>query len=427
MARREKGLTPFGVAALAREGYWRDHGEGAARGLYVQVAHREKAGTRSIEHGVTRSWVYRYTSPVTKRIRWMGLGSCEVIGLAEARELANAARRLVTLGADPIEHRRSIAQAERNAVLKEAASHMTFRQCVEGYLAVRLAHYRNEKHKAQWRSTLERANHVFGDLPVGEIDTPILVKFLEPIWRKTPETGSRLRGRVERVLDWAAVRKFRQGDNPARWKGHLEHVLGGKPKSGHHAAMPFDQVPNFMARLRNSNSISARALEFLILTVARTGEAINAKWTEIDLKARRWTVPADRMKAGRDHTVPLSDRSIEILENLPRVGDYVFPGAVHSKPLSNMALLQLLRGLDDNGYSVHGFRSTFRDWAGERTNFEREVVEHALAHKLPDKVEAAYRRGTAVEKRARLMQAWANFCDAETGDWAAAITSIRAR
>jgi len=426
MARKARGLTPFGVNALTQKGYWRDYGEGAARGLYVQVATREKAGKRSAKHGVSRSWIYRYTSPVTKRVRWMGLGSCEVIGLAEARDLAKAARRLVTLGLDPIEHRRSTAEAERNAALKEAASRMSFRQCVDGYLAAHLGSYRSEKHKAQWRSTLDRANSAFGDLAVGEIDTAILARFLEPIWRKTPETGSRLRGRIERVLDWATVRRFREGENPARWRGHLEHLLGARPKSQPHAAMPFDQLPKFMARVRELNSISARALEFLVLTAARTGEAVNATWDEIDVKTRTWKIPDYRMKAGRQHIVPLSDRAVSILEALPRVGDYVFPGAVEGKPLSNMALLQLLRGMDVDGYRVHGFRSTFRDWAGERTGFDREVVEHALAHKLPDKVEAAYRRGTAVEKRARLMKAWAQFCAADTNETGATITSIRA-
>jgi integrase len=426
MVRKTKGLTPFGINALTSEGYTRDHGEGAARGLYVQVALREKAGERSAEHGVSRSWIFRYTSPVTKRVRWMGLGSCDVIGLAEARNLAKAARRLVTLGVDPIEYRRSTAQAERDAALKEAASRMTFRQCVEGYLAAHLGSFRNEKHKAQWRSTLERANQAFGDLPVGKIDTPMLAKFLEPIWLKTPETGSRLRGRIERVLDWATVRRFRGDENPARWRGHLEHVLSAKPKSQHHAAMPFDQLPQFMARLRELNSISARALELLVLTATRTGEVLNASWAEIDLTTRRWTIPAGRMKAGREHTIPMSDRVVEILEGLPHIGDYVFPGAVEGKPLSDMALLQLLRGMDANGYRVHGFRSTFRDWAGERTNYDREVVEHALAHKLPDKVEAAYRRGTAAEKRARLMRAWSQFCEADSSETSAKVTSLRA-
>ena len=401
-------LTTRSIEALRREGY---HADSATRGLYVQVAYRQRGGELAHEHGVTRSWIYRYTSPITKKVRWMGLGSCDAIGLAEARELAKAARRLVTLGADPIERRDATAKAERESYLRDQASRMTFAACAEGYLAEHLSSFRNDKHRDQWRSSLDRANKAFGELNVAEIDTPVLVKFLEPIWRATPESGSRIRGRVEKVLDAAKAKGFRDGENPARWRGHLQHLLKVRPKTEHHSAMPFAEVPAFMARLHERDSVSARALELLVLTACRSGEVRLATWDEVDLTKKLWTIPAKRMKAAREHTVPLSKQAVALLKALPRVGEYVFPGAAEGKPLSDMALLQQLRGLDGNGYTAHGFRSSFRDWAGDQTAFDREVIEHALAHNLPNKVEAAYRRSTALKKRELLMQAWAGYAD----------------
>jgi integrase len=408
MARKAANrLTPKGVLALKKEGY---HADSDAVGLYVQVAHRQRGGKLDKKNGISKSWVYRFTSPVTKKVRMMGLGPCDVIPLAEARDLAKAARRLVTLGADPIDHRKATEEAKREAALKDAARRMTFKDCSSAYLAEHLAIYRNEKHKAQWKTSLDRASKAFGDLNVSEIDTPMVVKFLTPVWRRTPETGSRIRGRIEKVLDWAKVHQFRDGENPAAWKGHLEHVFA-TAKGGSHAAMPFAEVPAFMVRLRERDSVSARALELLILTAARSGEVRDMTWSEVDLDKALWTIPADRMKAGKEHIVPLSDRAAEIIKTQPRVGDFIFPGAVEGKPLSNMAMLQQLRGLDANGYVPHGFRSAFRDWAGDNTSFERETIEFALAHKLPDKVEASYRRSTALNKRALLMEAWANYLD----------------
>jgi integrase len=411
MARKAKQLTEMGVKALKTEGFHRDFGDGAAKGLYVQVS--DGAG------GPVRSWIYRYTSPTEtnakgkSKARWMGLGPCDVIGLAEARDLARSARRLVKLGADPIEHRRATVAVERETRAREVASRMTFGQCADAYLAEHLESFRNPKHKAQWKTSLDRAITAFGPLHVAEIDTPILLKFLEPIWRVTPETGSRIRGRVEKVLDWAKARGFRDGDNPARWRGHLEHLLRARPKAEHHSAMPFAELPAFMGKLRGKASISARALEFLILTATRSGEVRGATWSEIDLDAGTWTIPADRMKAGREHTIPLSDRAVTLLEALPRCGDLVFEGAREGRPLSDMALTELLKGMDGNGHKVHGFRSTFRDWAGDCTGFDREVIEHALAHKLPDKVEAAYRRSSALSKRRKLMDDWSAYCESK--------------
>ncbi len=412
-----KRLTPKGVLALRKEGYYADS---EAVGLYVQVAYRqkgkhekgEKRGKPKLDkkHGVSRSWVYRFTSPVTKRVRWMGLGSCDVVSLAEARDLAKHARKLVTFGADPIEHRKATVAAERQAYLYEQASKMTFGDCVEAYLAEHLDSFRNEKHQWQWRETLGRAAKAFGDLSVGVIDAPMVIKFLTPIWSKTPETGSRLRGRIEKVLDWARVHQFRDGDNPARWQGHLEHVFASA-KGGSYAAMPYADVPGFMVRLRARDGVSAKALELLILTAARSGEIRGAKWNEIDLDKKLWVVPGERMKLNKEHTVPLSEQAVALLKALPHVGDYVFPGAVEGKPLSDMALMQLLRGMDANGYKVHGFRSAFRDWAGDETDFENETIEFALAHSIPDSTKAAYRRYRALNKRALLMQAWCDYLE----------------
>ena len=417
-------LTPKGVKALRKEGY---HADSDAVGLYCQVAYRQKGGELDRKHGITRSWIYRYTSPITKRVRWMGLGSCDVIPLAEARELAKAARRLVTLGADPIEHRRKVEAADREAYLREQASKMTFRACAEAYAAEHLDSFRNAKHRWQWQRSLDLASEAFGDLNVAEIDVPMVIKFLTPLWRKTPETGSRIRGRVEKVLDWAKVHQFRDGENPARWRSHLEHVFA-TAKGGNYAAMPFAEVPSFMTRLRERESISARALELLILTAARSGEVRGATWSEIDLDKKLWTIPGSRMKAGREHTVPLSKPAVGLLKSLPRVGGYVFPGAVEGKPFSDMALMEQLRGLDGRGFKVHGFRSSFRDWAGEHTNFDREVIEHALAHQLPDATERAYRRATALKKRELLMQAWAGYCGSRVEDLVATsnVTRLRA-
>ena len=307
---------------------------------------------------------------------------------------------------DPIEERHA-AKAE---LIKARASAMTFAQSVDAYLTQHGGTWKNDKHRKQWRSTLTRACHAFGDVDVSKIDTAAVVALLTPIWEATPETGSHSRGRVEKVLDWATAAELRQGPNPARWKGHLQHLLARQSGGDHHKAMPWSDVPALMDHLRVRDSISARALEFTILTALRTSEIIGARSEEIDLKARVWTVPAERMKAKIEHKVPLSDRAVEILSGLLRHSEFIFAAAKSGKPLSNMAMLELLRGLVGNGYTVHGFRSSFRDWSGERTNFPRDIIEFALAHKLPDKVEAAYRRETAVEKRRKLMQTWATYC-----------------
>jgi integrase len=279
------------------------------------------------------------------------------------------------------------------------AERTLFAEAVDDFLTLHAREWKNEKHRKQWRNTL--AAYAFpklGSRPVGEIDAALINEALVPIWTAKAETASRVKNRIERICQWVKDGK------PLPQRGASKRVK-------HHAAIPFAELPGFMAELRKRDSISARALEFCILTAARTSETIKGTWDEIDLKAGIWTVPAERMKAGRAHDVPLSKRAIAILKGLPRVGDYLFPGAADGAPLSNMAMLELLRGMAGNGYTVHGFRSAFRDWAGDQTHFPRDVIEFALAHKVKDKTEAAYRRSSALEKRRRLMDTWAAYCE----------------
>ena len=329
------------------------------------------------------------------------------------------ARKLLLEGVDPIAARHEVRMHARTV----AARGMTFKQCAENFVAAHESSWRNEKHRGQWKSTLSRyAYPIIGDLPASAIDTALVIKIIEPIWKEKAETASRLRGRIESVLDWAAVRGFRTGDNPARWRGHLEKLLparGTIKAVKHHAAIPYREMPEFMAALREREGISARALEWTILTAVRTGEAIGARRLEIDHAAKTWTIPGDRMKSRREHRVPLSARALEILSMLPREDEFVFPGARKGVPLSNMAMLELMRGIKP-GYVPHGCRSTFRDWAAETTNYPNHVVEMALAHVVGDKVEAAYRRGDLFEKRRRLMSDWARYCSRLVGTRTAA-------
>ena len=286
---------------------------------------------------------------------------------------------------------------------------MTFDASRDAYIAAHKSSWRNAKHQAQWLSTLNKyASPTFGNLPVQSIDVALVMKVLEPIWSRKTETAGRLRGRIERILDWAKARGFRSGENPARWRGHLDHLLPARPKIRnirHHAALRFDEIAAFMTELRKGDGVATSALEFVILTAARTGEVLGAAWSEIDLRARTWTIPAYRMKGYREHRVPLSSDAIKVLERMQalRSGDFVFSGHRQNKPLSNMALLMVLRRMGRGDLTTHGFRSSFRTWAAERTAFPREVVEAALAHVIGDKVEAAYQRGDLFDKRRRLM------------------------
>ena len=360
--------------------------------------------------GGSKSWIYRFA--LGGKTRDMGLGPYPDISLAEARDRAAAQRKLRLDGQDPIADR----QASRQRAKLGAAKTLSFKECAERYIASHEAGWKSPKHAAQWPATLDAYVHpVFGNLPVQEVDVGLVMKVIEPIWTKKPETASRVRGRIESVLDWATARGYRQGENPARWKGHLENLLPARSKVRrveHHAALPYPEIAELMAELRKREGIAARALEFAILTAARTGEVIGAKWDEIDLDAKVWVVPGARMKAGKEHRVPLSDAALTILERMAatRRGDFVFPGGKAGRPLSNMAFLMTLRRMGHAGLTAHGFRSTFSDWSAEQTNFPSEVREMALAHTVGDKVEAAYRRGDLFEKRRALAEAWTQFC-----------------
>ena len=316
--------------------------------------------------------------------------------------------------------RRSDRDAQEDSIGQNgSANSVTFRDAVERYISAHELSWKNAKHRQQWRNTLATyAIPIIGDMDVAGIATEDVLRVLEPIWRTKPETAVRVRGRIENVLDWCRARKLRDGVNPALWRGHLKHLLPARKKKGtvrHHPAMPWQEMPAFMPLLRANSAISARALEFTILTAARTSEAILATPSEFDLNKGVWHVPATRMKASVDHRVPLSERARDIIAGLPQVEGtaYVFPSARRGRPLSNMAMLELLRGLR-SGLTVHGFRSTFRDWAAEETDFPSEVVEMALAHTIENDVESAYRRGDLLPKRRALMEAWAAYCGSAT-------------
>jgi integrase len=357
-----------------------------------------------------RKWVFRFT--YCGRVTEMGLGGYGTT-LAQAREKAAEAGKLVASGINPIEARREAGRI--------AAGKPTFGRCADALLAAKASEWRNEKHRAQWAMTLAEYAKPLRALPVDEIDTEAVLVVLQPLWQARPETASRLRGRIEAVLDAARAKGYisRNEANPARWRGHLDKLLPKRQKltRGHHAAMAFDDVPEFIGKLRERDACAALALEFLTLTAARSGEVLGARWAEFDLEGKVWTVPAARMKAGRDHRVPLPGRALAILTEIAkgRTGEFVFAGQKGGKPLSGMAMEMVLRRMKVDGVTVHGFRSAFRDWCGEATSFPRELAEAALAHVSGDATERAYRRGDALEKRRKLMEAWANFCEPKAG------------
>lgn len=411
MAQLLDRLTALQVKRATRPGMYAD---GGGLNLYVQA-------------GGAKSWVYRYM--LKGRAREMGLGPTHTISLSEAREMAREARRLKFDGIDPIDHRRS---ARARSTL-EAASDFTFKQAAQAYIRANKAGWRNDKHAAQWESTLTTYAHpIFADRGVAEIDTGLVLAVLEPIWAAKPETAGRVRGRVEAVLDWATARGLRTGENPARWKGHLEKLLPAKSrvhKVEHHAALPYGELKAFIAALQNQPGAAAQALAFTILTAARTGEVISAEWKEIDLEGRVWTVPAGRMKGHKEHRVPLTAPLVEVLnarqaeyatvvrrvleskgqpvpDEIKPVGP-LFWGRLFGKKLSNMSMLAVLKRMKRGDLTTHGFRSTFRDWAAETTDHRSEIVEMALAHTIDNKVEAAYRRGDLFAKRTLLMNDWA--------------------
>lgn len=404
-------LTALTVARVSKPGLYSDGGN-----LWVQVS---PSGSKS--------WAIRFT--LNGKSRQMGIGSVSDVTLAEARDVAREARRLLKDGRDPIEERRAKLAAQR----ADDAKMLTFKQAAERFIESHRAGWKSEKHAGQWSATLSAYVYpVVGDLAVAAIDTGLVLKTLEPIWAQKAETASRVRGRVEAVLSWATARGYRSGPNPAAWRGHLDRLLPARAKVAtvrHHPAVPVDDVPKLMAALRKNGSSSALALQFLVLTAARTGEIIGAKWPEFDLKSKTWIVPADRMKSHREHRVPLSDESIAILEELPRESgnQHIFLGGRQGRGLSNMSLLMLMKGMPEFAeYVPHGLRSSFRDWAGSRTAFPRELAEEALAHVVGDQTERAYRREPAVERRRKLMAAWARFSTAEpTGASNAVIELVR--
>lgn len=402
MARKAKELSALEVSRLTASGH---HAVGGVAGLYLYV---NATGARS--------WVLRIM--VGNKRRHMGLGGFPDVTFAQAKDKARQARNEVNRGVDPILQR----EAAISQLRAQQISEKTFEQAATAYIDAHGETWRNPKHRAQWTSSLATyAFPVMGKLNVRDIGQEHVLTVLEPIWKTKNETASRVRGRIESVLDWATVRKYRTGENPARWKGHLDHLLPAPnkvKKVTHHRALPIDEMPTFMRDLKSRDGTAARALEFTILTAARSGEVRGATWSEVDLDERVWTVPAERMKAHREHRVPLSEAAVTLLKaqrpedgkaRKPEdVSTLIFP-APRGGPLSDMALTAVLRRIGADAVP-HGFRSTFRDWAGERTDFPREVAEQALAHTLESKVEAAYRRGDSLDKRRKLMSDWAEFC-----------------
>ena len=394
MPKRAREVGALELGRLHDDGL---HAVGGVPGLHLQI------------NGTAKSWILRAT--VGSKRRDIGLGGYPAVTLAQAREKARQARESIIQGSDPV----LLRQQAASTLMAAQASALTFSAATRLFLDAKSDEWRSAIHRRQWVNTLEtHAAPYIGTLLVNDIKQEHVLSVLQPIWKTKTETASRLRGRIEQVLDWATVRGYRQGDNPARWKGHLSMLL---PKPGkiatvkHHEALPIDNLPAFMAELRQRAGTGARALELLVLTAARSGEIRGATWSEIDLQAATWTIPAPRMKANKEHTVTLSKPALHLLQSLPRVEgcDLVFPGSLN-KPLSDMTLSAILRRMGIDAVP-HGFRSTFRDWAAERTNYPSHVAEMALAHTIGDKVEAAYRRGELLTKRKNMMAAWAAFCD----------------
>ncbi|MGJ7570933.1 tyrosine-type recombinase/integrase [Variovorax sp. RB2P76] len=388
-------LSARAVAAIKTEGR---HAVGGAPGLHLRVTSGH------------RGWILRIM--VGEQRRDLGLGPFPEVGLSEAREKAREMHKLVRQGLDPLTSKR----AQRSAMLARHTAEKDFDWCVTEFIRSKADEWRNPKHRQQWENTLKTyASPHLGRMLVQDIDLQHVLLCLEPIWKTKNETASRLRGRIESVLDWSTVRKYRTGGNPARWKGHLDKVLPAPmkiQKVQHHRTVPIDDMPAFATELRQREGTAARALEFAILTAARSGEVRGATWSELDMDAGVWTIPAGRMKAGREHRVPLSKTAVKLLEKQPKGASagLVFPGTKDSKTLSDMSLTAVLRRMEVDAVP-HGFRSTFRDWVGDCTSFPRDLAELALAHVIANKTEEAYRRSDAIERRREMMEAWATFID----------------
>jgi integrase len=394
-------LTARGVESLTESGRHADGGN-----LYFTV-----------RPGGSRQWMFFFRW--RGRLREMSLGGYPALSLAKARQLASEARGHMTNGIDPLEARRRAEEARKLAEVT-AAGIPTF-----GAYALALVDrieegFSNPKHRQQWRNTLTTYCEPIWNTPIDKVDTAGVLSCLTPIWQTKPETAQRLRGRIERVLNAAKAERMRSGENPAAWRGHLDATLPrpGKLTRGHHAALPYSDMPAFMMDLRSRKATAALALEFLILTVTRTGETLGARFPEFDVAAGLWTIPAERMKARREHRVPLSARAVEIVESLAaaKSGPYVFPGQRRGKPLSSTSMLMLLRRMKRIDVTAHGFRSAFSDWASEVSAFSAELRETALAHTIDNKSEAAYRRGDALERRRTMMEAWAKWCEPREAD-----------
>jgi len=387
IVRQPKRLTARTVATMTKPGRHADGGN-----LYLTIS---KTGG-----GVSRRWTFLYS--LAGKQREAGFGPAAAVTLAEAREKAAGYRSMLAKGIDPLDAKKADQEA--------AAARKTFGQCADELIKSKRREWRSDVHAGQWRTTIDDYCGPIHDVPVDAIDTQAILGVLQPVWGRIPETASRLRGRIEAVLDYGKASGLRSGENPAAWRGHLALILPRRQKlsRSHHAAMPYGDLPEFIAKLRDTETVQALALEFLILTAGRSGEVLGAGWDEIDMAAQVWVIPASRMKAGREHRVPLSSRTLAILDRMAelRTGKLVFPGQRRGRLLSKSALSRLIPGA-----TVHGFRSSFRDWAGEETSFPREIAEQALAHATGDATERAYRRGDALEKRRGLMQAWAQFCE----------------
>lgn len=379
-----------------------------------------------VKESGARSWVYRFM--LNGKSRDIGLGAAGPGGitLADARDAATALRLQVKAGVDPLEQRQRIAAETLAAAQAAQIAGITFKSVAETYITANEGGWRNDKHRQQWRNTLATYVYpVIGELPVANVATAHVLQILEPIWKEKAETASRVRGRMETILDAAKARGYREGENPARWRGHIAQILPARSRlqRGHHKAMPYEAIPEFVSKLRERNAMAALALEFTILTGARSGEVIGAMRAEVDMDKATWTIPAARMKAGKEHRVPLSPRALDILKATEAFSDdWLFPAAKGGK-LSGMAMSMLLRRMNLD-VTVHGFRSGFRDWAAERTSYAHEVAEMALAHTIENKVERAYRRGDLFEKRRKLMADWATYC-ASKGAAGGKVTPIR--
>jgi integrase len=396
----ERALSPLKVKN-AKPGMYADGGN-----LYLQVT-ASKDGKR-----FNRSWIFRYR--VAGRLRDMGLGSVDTLSLSEARERAREQRKQRLDGIDPIDARR--------ALVAPAINLMTFDQAAAEVIKANEDTWTSAIHARQWRETVKVYCSPFvGSKPVRDVNKADIIKILDAIWKDKPETANRVRGRIEAVLNWAKAHELRDGENPARWRGHLDHIYPSVTKAkeakrvrtgagAHHAALPYDQIGPFMTALRAQSGADARALEFAILTAARTGEVLGAKWEEIDQTAKVWVVPASRMKGGKEHRVPLSDRAVALIKTRDRNAEYVFGDGLRQQ-LSKMAFTKLLLRMKRDDITPHGFRSTFRDWAGDMTSFKREICEAALAHEVGNAAERDYRRGDALAKRRKLMDAWAAYAN----------------